>query len=453
MTDEVQFPAGFLWGVATSAYQIEGAAALDGRTPSIWDEFCQRPGAIRDGSSGDVAVDHYHRFREDVALMADLGVTAYRFSVSWTRAVRPDGSVNPAGMNFYSRLVDELLGHGIQPWVTLYHWDLPAHLAGGWTARDTAYRFGEYAALTHRALGDRVATWTTLNEPWCSAFLGYGSGEHAPGRQDPGEALLAAHHLMLAHGLGVQALRSGGASQVGLTLNFTPVMAADPSQATDVEVARRVDGVANRLFADPVFHGRYPVDVIVDAGSLWPVGAIRDGDLALISQPIDVLGVNFYSSQAVTAAEHLILPSAHVTAGHADVVSRGLPRTAMGWEVDPDAFRDLLVRLHRDYAGPAGVGLVVTENGAAYADEQVIDGVVQDEDRIDYVRHHLRAAYAALAAGVDLRGYFLWSLIDNFEWAFGYSKKFGIVGVDEHLNRRPKLSARWFARVVSEGRV
>lgn len=452
MTDEVQFPADFLWGVATSAYQIEGAATLEGRTPSIWDEFCRRPGAIHDGSSGDVAVDHYHRYREDVALMADLGVTAYRFSVSWTRALRPDGSVNPAGMDFYSRLVDELLGHGIRPWVTLYHWDLPAHLAGGWTSRDTAYRFGEYAALTHRALGDRVATWTTLNEPWCSAFLGYGSGEHAPGRQDPGEALLAAHHLLLAHGVGVQALRAEGATEVGLTLNFTPAVAVDPERLGDVETARRIDGLANRLFAEPVCLGRYPADVIQDAGAHWPADAIRAGDLAMISQPIDVLGVNYYSSQAVAAAERVGIADAHLTPGQTHVVPRGLPTTAMGWEVDPDSLRQLLLRLHHDYTAAAGVGLVVTENGAAYDDQLVLDGVIQDEDRIDFVRRHLHAAHAALDEGVDLRGYFLWSLIDNFEWAFGFTKKFGVYSVDADLERRPKLSAGWFARVVQEGR-
>ncbi len=450
MSSPTQFPRDFLWGVATSAYQIEGAAAQGGRTPSIWDEFCDRPGAIHDGSSGEVAVDHYHRYREDVALMADLGVAAYRFSISWSRLVRPDGTVNPAGMDFYSRLVDELLAHRIRPWVTLYHWDLPTYLPGGWTSRDTAARFAEYAALAHRGLGDRVPTWTTLNEPWCSAFLGHASGEHAPGRQEPGESLLVAHHLLLAHGLAVQALRAEGAAEVGVTLNFTPVHPADPHREADVDVARRVDGLSNRLFVEPIALGRYPADIVADAGALWPSAAVHEGDLQIISTPIDLLGVNYYSGWAVRAGEHPVTPNPFVTAPTATAASRGLPRTEMDWEVDPQGLRELLGWLHRTYTGPAGIWLAITENGAAYEDGDLVGDTVHDEDRIDYLRDHLLAALDAIGDGVDLRAYLLWSFVDNFEWAHGYAKKFGIARVDADLRRHPKLSARWFARVVRE---
>ncbi len=444
-----RFPDGFLWGTATAAYQIEGAAALGGREPSIWDEFCARSGVILDGSDGSVAVDHYHRYEQDVALMAELGYPAYRFSVSWSRVLRGDGTVNPDGLAFYDRLVDALLARGIEPWVTLYHWDLPASLPGGWLNRDTARRFADYAGVVHAALGDRVPTWTTLNEPWCSAFLGYGSGLHAPGRRDPEEALTAAHHLLLAHGLGVQALRAAGAARVGITLNFTPVEPADPTRPEDVDVARRVDGTSNRIFVEPVLRGAYPADVIADAGARWPTAAIHAGDLAAVAAPIDVLGVNYYTTSRVRAGQASDQPIPHVTAPGAQDVTRGLPITAMGWEVDPDGLRALLVRLHREYAGPAGVPLVVTENGAAFADAIDADGRIDDPDRIDYLRRHLDAALAAIGEGVDLRGYLVWSFIDNFEWSYGYTKSFGVVAVDDRLRRRPKASAHWLGRAFA----
>lgn len=451
-----RFPDGFLWGTATAAFQIEGAGALEGREPSIWDEFCARPGAILDGSDGSVAVDHYHRYEQDVALMAKLGYPAYRFSVSWSRVLRGDGTVNPEGMAFYERLVDALLARGIEPWVTLYHWDLPASLPGGWLNRDTAYRFADYAAVVYGALGDRIPTWTTLNEPWCSAFLGYGSGLHAPGRHDPAEALTAAHHLLLAHGLGVRALRAAGATRVGITLNFTPVEPADATRAEDVDVARRVDGTSNRIFVEPVLRAAYPADVVADAGPNWPVAAIHDGDLASIAAPIDVLGVNYYTTGMVRAGtptdEPTPPPTPHVTAPDAVDVPRGLPTTAMGWEVDPDGLRALLVRLHREYTGPAGIPLVVTENGAAFADVTGADGRVDDRDRIDYLRRHLGAALAAIGEGVDLRGYLAWSFVDNFEWSYGYTKAFGVVAVDDQFRRHPKASAHWLGRAFAAGR-
>jgi len=456
------FPPGFRWGTATSAYQIEGAADVDGRTPSIWDTFCQVPGAIPNGEDGRVAVDHYHRYREDVALMAGLGLDTYRFSVSWSRVLDGD-RVNPAGMDFYSRLVDELLGAGITPWLTLYHWDLPEALPGGWTNRDTARRFADYALAMHDRLGDRVDIWTTLNEPWCSSFLSYGGGEHAPGHTDPVEAIRAAHHLLLAHGLATTALRESGRSdlQLGLSLNFGPVEPASDS-AADCDVVRRVDGTMNRFFVHPLFTGEYPADVRADLDRWWPEDLVAEGDLATISAPIDLLGVNYYSTSVMRAARpgEAVAPpvvrgrqlaTPHVSAPDAVGVSRGLPRTDMGWEVDPDGLRRLLNWLHREYTGPAGAGLVITENGAAYPDRAGADGSIEDQDRIGYLRDHLAAVHAALADGVDGRGYLLWSLIDNFEWAFGYAKRFGIVAVDSDLRRLPKASAAWYRAVASSG--
>jgi beta-glucosidase len=368
--------------------------------------------------------------------------------------------VNEAGMDFYSRLVDELLEAGIAPWLTLYHWDLPASLPGGWTNRDTAYRFAEYATTLHDRLGDRVRTWTTLNEPWCSAFLGYGAGEHAPGHTDPHEAVSAAHHLLLGHGLAVQALRSADPdATLGLTLNFTPALPASDDPA-DLDVVRRIDGTANRLFVHPVFTGAYPEDVRADLAPWWSDDLVRDGDLAAIATPVDVLGVNFYSTamyQAVEAepAPRLVrgrtLASPHLSAPHAVEVSRGLPRTSMGWEVEPDGLGRLLAWLHRTYTGPAGVPLVITENGSAYDDELSPDGTINDKDRIDYLRSHLLAVHQATRDGVDVRGYLLWSLIDNFEWAFGYTKHFGIMAVDDELRRLPKASAAWYGAVARTG--
>jgi beta-glucosidase len=444
------FPDGFRWGAATAAFQIEGATDADGRTDSIWDEFCRKPGAVLNGDSGDPACEHYQRMPQDVDLLADLGLDTYRFSVSWPR-VRPDaGHPNDKGIDFYSRLVDTLLDKGIRPWVTLYHWDLPQALedAGGWTSRDTAYRFAEYALTVHDALGDRVDTWTTLNEPWCSAFLGYASGDHAPGRTDPHAAVAAVHHLLLAHGLGLQVLREAGVTDAGITVNLQPFEPAHPDRRADVELVRRLDGLQNRLFLDPLLLGSYPTDVAHDLEPFGLVDHVRDGDLELIGAPIDVLGVNYYTSAQVTAEE----PGGDadrlawaVGAPVARVVRRDLPTTAMGWEITPDAFRDLLVRVSRDYPP---VPIVITENGSAW-DDEVSGGAVDDAERVEYLCSHLQAVHEAIEAGVDVRGYLAWSLLDNFEWAWGYSKRFGIVYVDYATQQRiPKRSAKVLADIA-----
>jgi beta-glucosidase len=447
-----QFPPGFAWGTATASYQIEGAVTADGRRPSIWDTFSHTPGVILGGDDGDVADDHYHRFREDVALMADLGVTHYRFSLAWPR-IQPDGrgAANEAGLDFYRRLVDELLGRGIEPWVTLYHWDLPQALedAGGWPARDTAFRFAEYATLAHERLRDRVRFWTTLNEPWCSAFLGYAAGVHAPGRKDPAAALAAAHHLMLGHGLAVRAMRDQGPDGAfGITLIVSPVDPASDRPA-DLDAARRVDAVTNRIFLDPVLRGRYPEDLRADVAAVSDLGFVQDGDERTIGAPLDLLGVNYYFRNVVRAGG-AAEPSDESIAwvGSTDVrpVSRGLPTTEMGWEIDASGLSEALRRVQREY-GP--IPLYVTENGAAFADEVAADGSVADPERIAYLAAHFAAALDAIADGVDLRGYFVWSLLDNFEWALGYARRFGLVHVDyETLRRTPKASARWFADVT-----
>jgi beta-glucosidase len=439
--DPAAFPADFLWGAATAAYQVEGAVDEDGRGRSIWDTFSHTPGRTRDGDTGDVATDHYHRFRDDVALMADLGLRSYRFSLAWPR-VQPGGRgpANQRGLDFYRRLVDELLAAGIEPWVTLYHWDLPDELeqAGGWPARDTAERFAEYAGLAHDALGDRVRFWTTLNEPWCSAFLGYSAGEHAPGRHDPAAAVAATHHLLLGHGLAVQELRSRGVEQVGITLNLFPVAPLTDEPAV-IDAARRVDGMHNRLFLDPILRGGYPDDVRADLAPVTDFGFEKHEDAAVIAAPIDVLGVNYYTRHVVGTSS---LPGAAVAA----VRPPAGPVTQMGWGVDPDGLTDLLLRLHREYPG---IPLCVTENGAAYPDAPGPDGAVHDVERTAFVAAHIDACAAAMADGVPLRGYFVWSLMDNFEWSHGYSKRFGIVHVDYGTQqRRVKDSGRWYADFI-----
>ncbi|WP_129339471.1 GH1 family beta-glucosidase [Cellulomonas endophytica] len=466
-TDELRFPPTFLWGAATAAYQIEGAAHEDGRRDSVWDAFARVPGAVLDGHDGEVACDHYHRYRDDVALMAELGLGSYRFSTSWAR-VRPDGGpVNRAGLDFYQRLVDELLGHGITPWLTLYHWDLPQALEerGGWASRDTAERFAEYALDVHAALGDRVTHWTTLNEPWCAAFLGYAAGVHAPGRQEPEAALAAAHHLLLGHGLAVQALREADPDlSLGITLNFTVPDPLDPADPRDVDAARVVDGQFNRIFLDPLLGRGYPEDVLDDLAGAGLRDAlldrVADGDLATIATPIDVLGVNYYHGEAIShrAPERTLqsdapvgraVSSPYVAAAGAHSVPRGLPVTDMDWEIQPEGLHRLLVRLHEDYTGPAGVALYVTENGCAFDDVPEADGSVQDTDRLDFFDGHLRAVHAAVEDGADVRGYFAWSLLDNYEWAWGYHKRFGLVRVDYDTQvRTVKSSGRWYAQVA-----
>jgi beta-glucosidase len=453
----VQLPTGFVWGAATAAYQIEGASTEDGRGPSIWDTFSHRPGTVRGGGTGDVAVDHYHRYRADVGLMAELGLSAYRFSVAWPR-IQPSGRgpAEPRGLDFYRRLVDELLEHGVEPWLTLYHWDLPQALedAGGWPARDTAYRFADYAATVHGALGDRVRTWTTLNEPWCSAFLGYASGEHAPGRQEPAASVRAAHHLLLGHGLATAALRAGGPDpRVAISLNLYGV---EPATAADADAARRIDGLQNRLFLDPVLRGTYPADVVADLAAVTGFEHVRDGDLATISAPLDALGINYYSRFVVRdgagrpggrpgpAGGSRLLASPYPGVPATIGFDPGGPdRTVMDWEIHAAGLTAVLARVGTDYDAPP---LYVTENGAAFADVLTPDGRVHDRERTAYLAAHLEACLAAVAAGVDLRGYFAWTFLDNFEWAWGYDMRFGLVHVDFPTQRRVlKDSALWYA--------
>ncbi|MEY9907301.1 beta-glucosidase [Catenulispora sp. MAP12-49] len=465
------FPPAFVWGAGTAAYQIEGAAAEGGRTPSIWDTFSHTPGKTSNGDTGDMAVGHYHRFRDDVALMKQLGLGAYRFSTSWPR-IQPGGRgpANIEGLDFYARLVDELLAGGIEPVLTLYHWDLPQELedAGGWGSRDTAFRFAEYAAIVADRLGDRVKTWTTLNEPWCAAFLGYASGIHAPGRHEPETALRAAHHMLLGHGLAVGELRSvlPSSAQVSIALNVAQFRTESDS-AEDQDAYRRLDALQNRIFLDPLFHGSYPADLKADTAEVTSWDFVEPGDLEIISRPIDLLGVNFYSPMLVAAplseqdrAEAGDGGDGHGNSDHSPwvgssdqvrFVRQAGERTAMDWVVDATGLRDVLLRLHRDY-GP--VPLAVTENGAAFDDELDADGNAHDPRRISYMRGHLVALHEALSAGVDVRGYFLWSLMDNFEWSFGYSRRFGIIHVDFASQQRVvKSSGRWYSDVIGANAV
>lgn len=447
------FPEGFVFGSATAAYQIEGAVAEDGRRPSIWDVFSHTPGRTLGGDTGDVADDHYHRLDADLDLMASLGLQAYRFSIAWPRIV-PEGrgAANRPGLDFYERLVDGLRTRGITPIATLYHWDLPQVLEdeGGWTVRSTAEAFGEYAGVVAQALGDRVDTWTTLNEPWCAAFLGYGFGVHAPGRTDPLAALQAAHHLNLAHGLGVQAIRAAlPGARTSVTMNLHVFR---PEGPTGAEAARRLDAVGNRIFLGPMLDGAYPADLLEDTAGITDWSFVQDGDLAAIRQPIDVLGVNYYSTSHVRLRDGDAPSGAPASpwpgADEVEFLPLEGPLTDMGWNIDPAGLTDLLVAMHERYPG---LPQMVTENGAAFADV-VEDGAVHDADRIDYLHRHFAAAQDAIAQGVDLRGYFVWSLMDNFEWSFGYSKRFGIVRVDyDTLERTPKDSARWYAELIRTG--
>ncbi|ADX71280.1 broad-specificity cellobiase [Pseudarthrobacter phenanthrenivorans Sphe3] len=472
-SNPLPFPQGFLWGAATAAYQIEGSAHAGGRKDSIWDTFARVPGAVADGHNGDVACDHYRRYKQDVALMKSLNMKAYRFSTSWARCM-PDGvTPNPEGIAFYSSLVDELLAAGITPWLTLYHWDLPQALEdkGGWANRDTAYRFAEYAAVMHEALGDRVRFWTTLNEPWCSAFLGYAAGIHAPGRQEPRSALAAAHHLLLGHGLAARELRRLDAdAALGITLNLTVADPRDPDNDGDRDGARRIDGQFNRIFLDPLFKGEYPADLLADVAHLGLDEAVQAGDLDIISAPLDLLGVNYYHGESVTkdpadlptsveadaaaAGESRRPASPFVAADGARSVPRGLPVTGMGWEVQPEGLRRLLNRLHAEYTGPAGIPVYITENGAAYPDVPDEAGFVDDQERLAFFAAHLQAVHGAITDGVDVRGYLAWSLLDNFEWSFGYHQRFGLVRVDYGTQERvPKASALWYSAVAAANAV
>jgi beta-glucosidase len=435
-------------GVATAAYQIEGAVREDGRGESIWDRFCRVPGAVANGDTGDVACDHYHRWREDLDLMAALHVESYRFSIAWPR-VQPDGrgALNARGIGFYRGLVEGLLERGIEPVATLYHWDLPQALqdAGGWAARDTAERFAEYARLTAEALGDVLTRWITHNEPWVVAFLGHAHGTKAPGLRDWPAAVRASHHLLLSHGLAVDALRAavGEAAEVGITLNLTPARPATPSDE-DRSAARRMDGHMNRWFLDPLLRGRYPDDVVeLYSRRVGLLDFMPASDAAVIARPIDFLGVNYYFPLRV----HADPARQPLGVGSAPPLE---PTTAMGWEVDAAGLEELLLRLGRDY-GPLPID--ITENGAAYADATPSNGVVDDPERVAYLEQHLAALERARAAGADVRRYYAWSLLDNFEWEHGYDMRFGLVHVDFATQRRvPKRSALWYRdRIASAG--
>ncbi len=439
-----RFPSDFVWGVATSAFQIEGAASDDGKGESIWDRFCRVPGAIADASNGDVACDHYHRLEGDLDLIASLGVDAYRFSLSWPR-VQPQGAGawNEKGLAFYDRMIDGLLKRGVQPYLTLNHWDLPQALqeGGGWAARDTAHRFVDYARGIQARLGDRLAAVTTHNEPWVIAVLGHEHGTFAPGLKSRKTAVQVAHHLLVSHGLALQALRADGCrAKLGIVLNLAPSMPATDSPA-DAAQAIRDDARGRRWYTDPLFKGDYPHEVLAELGADAPV--VEAGDMAHIAAPMDYLGVNYYSRHVASAGEPF------------DAKARGLPVNDMGWEIYPQGLTDLLLRMHRDYNLPP---VFITENGGAFKDP-FINGKVHDADRTEYLQTHIVAAAAALAQGVPMAGYMVWSLMDNFEWSSGYAKRFGIVHVDYATQQRTlKDSAYWYrdflqrCRAASVGR-
>jgi len=447
---KITFPKDFIWGVATSAYQIEGAWNEDGKGESIWDRFSHTPGTIEDGTNGDVACDHYHRWREDISLMKSLGVEAYRVSVSWPRILPTGrGEVNQAGLDFYSRLVDGLLEAGILPFLTLYHWDLPQALQdeGGWPARATAEAFAEYADVVSHNLGDRVKHWITHNEPAVAGFEGHMTGRHAPGIQDSNAALHAAHHLLLSHGWAVPVIRSNSPdAEVGIALNLMPAVPASAS-AADFHACRHFDGYLNRWFLDPLYGRHYPADIVASYIAQRHLAAeglilVDDGDLDTIAVQTDFLGVNYYTRGIIRAEDAPDnLPQTTFPAPDSE-------RTEMGWEVYPDGLYDILNRLHFEYQPRK---TYVTENGASYPDRPDTDGRVRDHRRLDYLRDHLAAAHRAIQNGVPLAGYFVWSLMDNFEWAKGYTQRFGIVRIDYDTQERiPKDSAFWYKETIAQ---
>lgn len=451
---ENTFPQDFVFGTATASYQIEGAANEDGRCPSIWDTFSHTPGATLAGDTGDVATDSYHRWREDLALLKDLGVDAYRFSIAMPRIMpTPNGVVNDRGLDFYERIVDALLESGIKPVVTLYHWDLPQYLGdeGGWLNRKTAYALADYTSVVANRLGDRVDTWTTLNEPWCSSYLSYGAKEHAPGLGLGPGAFPAVHHLNLAHGLMVQAVRAelGESAKCSVTLNLA-------LNRGDADACHRLDLISNRAFLDPMLRGRYPDELSAITKGICDWSFVQPGDLEQIHQSIDVLGINYYSTNLLAMGDRPQFPQsteASTAPGASDVdwLPTEGPHTDMGWNIDPDGLHDLLVRVHDNYPE---VLLMVTENGMACKDQLVVnndgDKAVHDADRIDYLQRHLAAARRAMGEGVPLTGYFVWSLLDNFEWYFGYAKRFGITYVDYATQERiPKDSFLWYRDFIA----
>jgi beta-glucosidase len=439
--DIAAFPDDFRWGAATASYQIEGATSDDGRGESVWDRFAATPGKVRNGDSGEIACDFYHRYRDDIGLMGELRLDAFRFSIAWPR-VLPEGRgrVNSAGLDFYDRLVDELLAQGIEPFATLFHWDTPQALEdeGGWPARETAEAFVEYAEVVAEKLGDRVHHWMTHNEPWVYAWIGHARGEHAPGRTSEADAVATAHHLLLSHGWAVQAIRRASAdAQVGITLNLAHAYAASESPE-DEAAAWHVDGSGNRWFLDPIFRGSYPADLL-ERNAIAET-FVREGDLEAIAAPIDFLGVNNYFRFVVSAGAE----------GPQLVHDPEAVYTDMGWEVYPDGLHALLTRVAEDY-GPGAI--YVTENGAAFGDVRGHDGRVHDPERTAYLESHIDAVARAARDGVPVKGYFVWSLLDNFEWAHGYSKRFGIVYVDyPTLERVPKDSFYWYRDYIGSRR-
>jgi beta-glucosidase len=447
------FPPGFVWGAATSGYQIEGGASADGKGQSIWDTFVRKPGAVLHGDTGDIACNSYDpaRLDADLDLAAALGLKAYIFSVQWPR-IQPNGrgAANAKGLDYYRRLVDGLLARGVMPALTLYHWELPQALQakGGWLARDTGERFVDYATLVYDALADRVPIWVTQNEPYTSAWLGHARGLHAPGGTSVADALRVGHHLLLSHGLALQAMRArkpGARTVIGPVLNLTPFRAATPGRVADERAARRLDGEQNRFFLDAIFHGRYPADVRrTHAAATNDFTFVRPGDMATIATPVDFVGINYYMSQRVSAAK--------ARGGEPVVEAATGPTTAMGWAIDPEALHETLLRVRDDWTG--ALPLVVTENGASFRDYVGPDGGCNDPERIDFLRSHLRQAHRAIADGVPLKGYFVWSLIDNFEWDSGYRERFGLVHVDYPMQTRtPKTSYGWLQRVVRDNAV
>ena len=447
MHNAIEFPPQFLWGAATSAYQVEGSPLADGAGPSIWQRFCHTPNLVRDGDTGDVACDHYRRYRDDVALMGTLGLKAYRFSIAWSRILPAGrGAVNPKGLDFYERLVDALLAQGIEPMATLFHWDLPAALddRGGWLNPDVAGWFADYAAVVFRKLDDRIKLWATLNEPWVVTDGGYLHGALAPGHRNRFEAPIASHQLLRAHGAAVSAYRALGRHRIGIVVNLEPKYPAS-SDPADLAATQRADAYMNRQYLDPVLLGSYPPELQEIFGEAWP--AWPADELASISQPIDFVGINYYTRN-VTRFDATAWPL------RASAARQKLaPYTETGWEVFPQALTDLLVRVKERYGNPP---IYITENGAAFFDPPVAtQGRVNDPLRVDYLRGHVTAVHAAMAAGADVRGYFAWSLLDNFEWSLGYSKRFGIVHVNfDDQTRTVKDSGRFYARIIqTRGRV
>ena len=438
----VRFEKNFIFGLATSSYQIEGAAVEDGRSPSIWDTFCITPGKVYEGHTGDVACDHYHRYKEDVGILKEIGVNAYRFSISWSRIFPENGQYNPKGMEFYKKLIDELIRNDINPTVTLFHWDLPiwAYNMGGWLNRDSIKWFQEYALKVFEELNDSVKLWTTHNEPFCTSILGYYLGIHAPGHKDAREALIAGHHILLSHGAAVEAFRefSFRDRKIGIALNLTPFYSVSDSKE-DIEAAFRGDGLSNRWFLDPIFKASYPGDMKkVFNNAAGEFDFIKDGDLQKISIKNDFLGVNYYSRALVKFSQDSKL--------NYQSVKGNLKKTAMGWEIYPEGLYDIIVKLRKEYTQ---LPIYITENGAAFDDTLSDKKRINDVERINYIKSHLLKITDLNQQGADIRGYYLWSFMDNFEWAYGYSKRFGIVYVDFKTQERiMKDSALWYKDVI-----